>query len=287
MENPKQRNLPFKPVEELEFTDDFMFCTVLEENKDLCKEIIELLLNISVEDIEYVNKQQTFKPRFETKGIRLDVFVRDSNRIIDLEMQTTIPTGLEKRVRYYQSVMDISELEKGKGYDELKDSYVVFLCLTDPFNEKYPIYTVKQTFEENKNIDYNDGRHVVFFNAAAYKNVKSEKIKLFLEYLSTKNSKDELTNKIDYIVSTTKVKEEFGRNYMIANMRDIMMKKQAYNEGVTDGISQGISQGAEQKAIETAKKMLLNLIPINVIAECTGLPLETIQKLGEKKIPSL
>ena len=38
----------FKPVEELEFTDDFMFCTVLEENKELCKEIIELLLNIKV-----------------------------------------------------------------------------------------------------------------------------------------------------------------------------------------------------------------------------------------------
>ena len=275
MDNLKQRNLPFKPVEELEFTDDFMFCTVLEENKDLCKEIIELLLNIKVENIEYVNKQQTFKPRFETKGIRLDVFVRDSNRVIDLEMQTTIPTALEKRVRYYQSVMDISELEKGKGYDELKDSYVVFLCLTDPFYAKYPIYNVKQIFEENQNIDYNDGRHVVFFNASAYENAKSEKIKSFLEYLSTKISKDELTNKIDYMVSTTKVKEEFGRNYMIANMRDIMMKKQAYNEGVADGAA----QGAEQKAIETAKNMLLNLIPANVIAECTGLPLETIQKL--------
>ena len=31
----------FKPVEELEFTDDYMFCTILEEHKDICKEIIE------------------------------------------------------------------------------------------------------------------------------------------------------------------------------------------------------------------------------------------------------
>ena len=273
----------FKPVEELEFTDDFMFCTVLEENKELCKEIIELLLNIKVEDVEYINKQQTFKPRYETKGIRLDVFVRDSDRVIDLEMQTTIPPALEKRVRYYQSVMDISELEKGKGYDEVKDSYVVFLCLTDPFYAKYPVYTVKQTFEENPNIDYNDGRRVVFFNAAAYKNARTEEIKSFLEYLSTKNSKDELTNKIDNIVSTTKVKEEFGRNYMIANMRDIMMKKQAYNEGVTDGISQGISQGAEKAKLETAKNMLLKMIPLDVIAECTGLALETVQMLADEQ----
>ena len=64
---------------------------------------------------------------------------------------------------------------------------------------------------------------------------------------------------------------------------DIMMKKQAYNEGVTDGISQGISQGAEQKAIETAKNMLLKMIPLDVIAECTGLALETVQKLADEQ----
>ena len=47
------------------------------------------------------------------------------------------------------------------------------------------------------------------------------------------------------------------------------------------GYNAGIADGAEQKAIDTAKKMLLNLIPVDVIAECTGLPLETIQKLAE------
>jgi len=269
---------PFKPVEELTFTDDFMFCTVLEEHKDICKEIIELLLNIQVQDIEYSNKQQAFKTRYETKGIRLDVYVKDSNRIIDLEMQTTIPPALEKRVRYYQSVMDISELEQGKGYDEVKDSYIIFLCLKDPFKEKYSRYTVKQTFEENNSIYYNDGRHVVFFNASAYESAKTEKIKSFLEYLATKKSKDELTNKIDNIVSTTKVNEEFGRSYMIANMRDIMMKKQAFNEG--------LQQGSHETKIETARKLLLKNVDIAIISDCTGLSLETVEQL-DKEITSL
>ena len=264
----------FKPVEELEFTDDYMFCTILEEHKDICKEIIELLLNIKVNDIEYVNKQQSFKPRYETKGIRLDVFVKDSNRVIDLEMQTTIPSALEKRVRYYQSVMDISELEKGKGYDEVKDSYVVFICLSDPFNENFPIYTVKQTFEENPNIDYNDGRHIIFFNASAYKSAKSKKIMFFLEYLSTKNSKDDLTSRIHNIVFTTKSKEEFGRSYMIANMREIMMKKQAFKEGLESGIL--------QKAIETAKNFLKMGLTLEQVAQGTQLPMETVIKLKEE-----
>ena len=276
--NTKTKIQLFKPVEDLDFTDDFMFCTVLEEHKDICKEIIELLLNIRVADIEQVNKQQSFKPRYETKGIRLDVFVKDSERVIDLEMQTKIPPAIEKRVRYYQSVMDISELERGKGYDEVKDSYVVFLCLKDPFRDKYPIYTLKQTIEENPGIDYNDGRHVVFFNAAAYKDATSEKIKSFLEYLSTKVSKDELTDKIDNIVSSTKIKEEFGRNYMIANMRDIMMKKQAFNEG----LAEGLAEGKQSSKIETARNLLVEKLPLDQVARCTELPLETVEQLAKE-----
>lgn len=190
-------------------------------------------------------------------------------------MQTVIPVALEKRVRYYQSVMDVSELERGKGYDEVKDNYVVFICLTDPFKAQYPIYTVKNTFEENPNIEYTDGRHVVFFNASAYKHAKTEKIKTFLEYLSTKNSKDELTDKIDNIVSTTKVKEEFGRTYMIAKMRDVMMRK----EGYVEGFSSGIQQGKHEQALETAKNFLSMGLPIEQIAKGTGLSIEEIKTL--------
>ena len=36
-----------------------------------------------------------------------------------------------------------------------------------------------------------------------------------------------------------------------------------------------------QKAIETARNMLVKNIPIDVIAECTGLPKETIEQLVE------
>jgi predicted transposase/invertase (TIGR01784 family) len=263
-----------KPIEELTFTDDYMFGYVM-RNEEICKGLLERLLKIKIERLEYPELQKSISPYYESKGIRLDVFVKDSNKIIDLEMQTTIPPALEKRVRYYQSIMDISELEKGKGYDEVKDSFVVFLCLKDPFSENFPVYTVIQKFEENINIDYTDGRHIVFFNAAAYKSAKSESIKSFLEYLSTQNSKNELTNKIKDIVSTTRKKEEFGRSYMIANMRDIMMKKEAFKDGLTEGRQEGI----EQAKIEMAKNALAMNLDLQQICKLTGLPLETVETL--------
>ena len=58
-----------------------------------------------------------------------------------------------------------------------------------------------------------------------------------------------------------------------------VQREEAYEEGLSKGINQGISQGAEQKAIETAKKMLENCLSKEIIANCTGLSLEEVEKL--------
>ena len=50
-------------------------------------------------------------------------------------------------------------------------------------------------------------------------------------------------------------------------------EKRGYNAGITDG--------AEQAKIDTAKKLLLEKLPIDLIVRTTGLPLETIQKLAK------
>ena len=47
MEKIENKIYRIKPVEELKFTDDFMFCRVM-QNPDLCKGVIERLLGIKV-----------------------------------------------------------------------------------------------------------------------------------------------------------------------------------------------------------------------------------------------
>jgi predicted transposase/invertase (TIGR01784 family) len=42
---------------------------------------------------------------------------------------------------------------------------------------------------------------------------------------------------------------------------------------------EAFEKGAHEKAIETAKNMITKKISFDVIADCTGLPLETIQSL--------
>ncbi|WP_273366121.1 hypothetical protein [Treponema porcinum] len=55
---------------------------------DLCKEFLEMLLNIQIESISLAQPEKTLGVDFFAKGIRLDVFVKDrTDRSFDIEKQ--------------------------------------------------------------------------------------------------------------------------------------------------------------------------------------------------------
>ena len=59
-----------KPVEELTFADDFMFGAVM-KHPQICKEVLEKLLYISIEKIDYPELQKNIAPFYQSHGIRL------------------------------------------------------------------------------------------------------------------------------------------------------------------------------------------------------------------------
>ena len=123
-----------KTVDELTFTDDGMFQAVLREPQ-ICAELIERLLHIRVKTVEYPKLEKQIAPYYSTKGVRLDVYLKDVDKIIDIEIQSYPQEALGKRTRYYQSMIDIDSLMKGQDYPDLKDSYILFICKEDPFKD--------------------------------------------------------------------------------------------------------------------------------------------------------
>lgn len=117
----KKGNKMAKNYDELTFTDDFMFCKVLENNPEICRELLEMILNVKIRKIVCTNKQKTIEITSDGKGIRLDVYLEDAeNTIYDIEMQTTEQKDLPKRSRYYQGMIDLNLIERGAKYKELK-----------------------------------------------------------------------------------------------------------------------------------------------------------------------
>ena len=291
---------PLEKWNSLTLANNFIFCKVLEENPDVCKELLEMLLDIKIDRIEQPKSEQTFKTDFDSRGIRLDVYVKDgTGRCFDIEIQTSNYMRLEKRARYYQGLMDVDSIQSGQEYSALKDSYVIFLCLGDAFGHRLPVYTFRYRAEEDKNILMNDGTVNIFFNAAMYDKMQSENLRSFFKYLCGKNSDDNFTDRLSALVERVKMNAQWRHRYMTIEqeiklqaryLAQDMAKDMAKNmandmaqdmaQDIAKDIAKDMAQDiANEKTIETAKKMLENNIPAEIVAKCTGLEISQVDKL--------
>jgi len=282
MEKLENEIYRIKPVEELRFTDDFMFCRVM-QNPELCKGVIERLLEIKVERIEYPELQKEIRPYYSAHGVRMDVYVKDSDRIFDIEMQTSVPDDLPRRMRYYQSMIDIDTLIKGSEYETLKESYVIFLCTKDPFGLGPPVYSFSTVCKEKKDFALNDGINKLFFNASAFASEKNLEIKGFLGYLCSGKPSDTFTEDIEQRVERLKINEIFRSDYMMDALPLHDARKAGLKEGIALGEKRGILAGERNKAISATRKLLeMNLLTIEQIAAATQLSVDEVLKIKQE-----
>ena len=282
MRNIENEIYRIKPVEELRFTDDFMFCRVM-QTPELCKGVIERLLGIKVERIEYPELQKEIRPYYSAHGVRMDVYVKDSNRIFDIEMQTSVPDDLPRRMRYYQSMIDIDTLIKGSEYETLKESYVIFLCTKDPFGLGPPVYSFSTVCKEKKDFALNDGINKLFFNASAAALEKNLEIKGFLGYLCSGKPSDTFTEDIEQRVERLKINEIFRSDYMMDALPLHDARKAGLKEGIALGEKRGILAGERNKAISATRKLLeMNLLTIEQIAAATQLSVDEVLKIKQE-----
>ena len=272
---------PLEKWNSLTLANNFIFCKVLEENPDVCKEPLEMLLDIKTDRIEQPKSQQTSKTDFDSRGIRLDVYVKDgTGRCFDIEIQTSNYMRLEKRARYYQGLMDVDSIQFGQEYSALKDSYVIFLCLGDAFGHRLPVYTFRYRAEEDKNILMNDGTVNIFFNATMYDKMQSENLRSFFRYLCGKNSDDNFTDRLSALVERVKMNAQWRHRYMTIEQEIKLQVEARTNERLNEKLNEKL----DESKLEIAKNLLKINISPEQIAMATGLSLEQVKSLETGEI---
>lgn len=264
---------PAEKWERATLADNFIFCKVMTANPDLCKELLELLLNIKIERIEIPVAERSFKVDYDSKGIRFDVYVKDgTGRCFDIEIQTTNRTNLAKRARYYQGLMDVDSLVSGADYSELNESYVIFLCMEDAFGNGLPVYDFHQVCKQDSEVLLNDGTHKVFFNASKYDKMPTESLREFFKFLNGLNAASDFTDQLEQKVRYAKTNAQWRHRFMTW--------EQEMRIQVKEKSEQLAKEVAKETAKETAKKLLAEKIAPEVVAKCTGLSLEQVKKLA-------
>ena len=273
-----------KSFDELTFADDGMFQTVMKDPQ-ISAELVERLLGVRVKQVKYPELEKAIEPYYTSHGVRLDVYLKDEDKVIDVELQSYPQKALGKRMRYYQSMVDCDSLMKGQPYTKLKESYILFICKFDPFHDAakngygLPRYTFRNICAENNSVNLDDKCVKVVYNAKAYESVKDEKVRALLRFIQTNEpGEDEFSKRLSEFVARVKENEKFRKEFSDMNLHDFDIMTEAKEEG--------IEEGARRKAVEDARNMLKKNYPTSDIAEITGLPLEQVLNLQKDSAPA-
>ena len=177
--------------------------------------------------------------------------------------------------RYYHTSMDTHFLKKGRPYKDLKPSYVIFICMKDPFDMGEAVYQF-QMIDKNLQLQLNDETYTIILAIDCPKGKIPKELETFFTYVE----REEVDENDDFVKRIHEKVEEVNRD---AEVTEIMTIEEEMNirwhYGYDEGEAAGLEKGAAQKQREIAKNMKAKNIPAADIAEITGLSAEDLEKL--------
>ena len=260
--------------------DDTFFRTIAKNNIPLVEHIIKVILNRDDISIVKVNTQDDIHIFEKGHSVILDCLGVDSNGVLfDIEVQKFNNDSLEKRVRYYSSMLDSRySLSKGMPFKEIKDSYVIFLMEEDYFHLGGQVYEVEKVIK-GYNLPFIDGSNTIFVNATNKGREDLDNLMQSLVSADYREMKDKVIKEcVMYYKTTLDGNEsvcEAVHNYAVKYAEKCAQT--SYNEGKDDGIRIGKDEGikigkADGINIGIAKgtvKTLINLVNSgNITLEC-------------------
>ena len=181
----------------LPFSNYFIFAKVLQNNEHLCRRLLEIILDLPIAEITYIDREKDMKNAVDSRGIRLDVWVRTADgAVYDCEMQSYSEKNIPLRSRYYHSMIDLDMIEKGLTVSELKKSFVIFVCKDDYLEGGLGKYTFRKFCEQKKELLFNDNECTIVVNPNGDNSGMSDELKRFLEYISSGIPTDEFTRQL-------------------------------------------------------------------------------------------
>ena len=261
-----------------------------------------------IQSIEFLKTNQD--PEIASKKQSLvDVLCSDEKGIqYIVEMQVVKRKGFEKRAQYYAAKAYSRQLSKGEPYHNLKE--IIFLAITDfvMFSDKkdylsHHVILDKKTHEHDlKDFTFTFIELPKFTKTLDQLNTVVEKWAYFFKNAETTQEED-LARIVGTDLIIQKAYDELNRfSWDDADLntyeqdekheRDAQAILEAAEdkgiakgrvlgkeEGIALGKEEGIALGKEEEKLSMAKKMRSDGLPAELIANYTGLSIETIQAL--------
>ena len=154
---------------------DDNFMTAVLSDKACAELVIRIILD---RDDITVKKTWTQYPinSLKNHSVRLDVYAEDSKGTkYDIEIQRSDRSATPKRARYISSMIDADTLLSSENYDELSETYVIFITENDILRQNKPLYVIDRTINGTPD-KFDDGSHILYVNSQIQDDTKLGKL---------------------------------------------------------------------------------------------------------------
>lgn len=153
-----------KIVCNLTLFDDDLMSRVFDQNIEATELLLRIVLGRNIKVTSVTGQDELKNPKVSGRDIILDVHALDENgEEMDVEVQANSKGAHVKRARYHSSMVDSRMLKAGQDFQEIKDSYVIFIYKHDKFERGLPIYHVDRYINELQE-PFADGSHIIYVN---------------------------------------------------------------------------------------------------------------------------
>lgn len=206
--------------------DDFM--TKVFEDISCAELLLRIILNDEGIRVLEAHSQRGIK-NLQGRSVKLDILAVDShNRVFNVEVQRSDRGAGAKRARYNSALIDANVTEPGDQYEDLNETFVIFITENDVMKAGLPIYHIDRVVRETGKL-FEDEEHIIYVNSQ----IKDEtKLGRLMHDFSCTDAKD-MYNKV--LADRVRYFKEDERGVEIMCREMEMMRNQAHEEGIEKG----------------------------------------------------
>lgn len=226
-----------KKIPEFRLMDDTFMTAFFDGQNDLMQFVLRIILE--KDDLKVLStKTQIEIHSIGGRSARLDVYAVDSKgKHYDFEVQNSNDGAVPERARFNASMMDSTFLRKNDEYEDLPESYVIFITENDVLKGKKAIYHIDRTIKELNHKTFDDKQHIIYINGS-FKG--EDALGKLIQDFQCKNPKE--------------------MNYPILSERAEYLKNQEGENGMCKIMDDLIKKENEKVIIKTKKEFVISLL---------------------------
>ena len=211
------------------------------------RECLEYVLQVIMEkqDLHVIDQiiQKDYK-NLQGRSAVMDCVARDSTgKQFDVEIQQDNEGASPKRARYHSGLMDMNTLNPGQDFEELPESYVIFITRDDILGYGLPIYHIDRKIKE-LNEAFQDEAHIIYVNSRKQNDTELGKLMHDLHCKKADEMHSPILAKRVYELKET----QKGVELMCHEMEKI------YSEGMESGEKRGELKAKKETALSMAEE---------------------------------